>query len=213
MNSCPLIVVTGPDGAGKTSVCHKLCQSFTTGFALNVTVWDSFKNNPFFSDSKQLFSYLGQLDEKSRLLFILHGISVSLRLAANKKPDFIVFDGYWYKYAISEATIASDFSLLEMAKAFLPQPDIVFLLNISPSAALIRKPSISSYECGNGVATKERFLNFQTKTRVNWQFLKSAYNNWFECSSDFYGIDYLADWILEEIKKFEETNKYKLKIM
>ena len=180
MSQAPLkIVITGPDGSGKSTACSQVRELLTArlgaGSVAEVSVWDSLAEQegirPAFDSQKEAARYLGDLDGTSRTLFIFHALARAVQLAQRKQPQVLLLNGYWYKYAVSEIGYGVDPEfVLGAASGFAP-PSHVFCLDIDPATAWERRQSATGYEQGGtsaGGSERERFLGFQTKLRQAW---------------------------------------------
>lgn len=172
------IVLTGPDGTGKSTLCEKLKKELT-GKILICSAWDAMElmstaNPQSQLDSKeQIQKYLKQSDQASRIFFLFHAIARSEQEARRQQPDFLLYDGYWYKYAVAEMARGGDKAKILRAAELFPRPDLVFYLDIEPKAALERKKQPSMYESGGAEKNREEeFLKFQSSMYNYWKELK-----------------------------------------
>ncbi len=183
-----LVVVTGPDGAGKTTVCHNIQNFFAQNLnerSVTITsVWDNYED--LFLSHTHAQDYLKNLQGLSRSLFIFHAIQRALENAQAKNNNIIIMDSYWYKYAVSEIALGvpRDF-LFHIAKTF-PTPDLTLYLDISPEIACKRKKFISEYEKGKclGKSSTEKFLRFQTQQKNLWKEIEFQFGPWFHISGE-----------------------------
>lgn len=176
------IVVTGPDGSGKTTVCKKL--QFFLAKKLNErsitisSVWDQYED--LFISQNHAQEYLKNLKGFSRSIFIFHAVQRALEIANEKKNRIIIMDSYWYKYVVSEIGLGSKKeSLYHLAKLF-PVPDLTIYLDISPDIAMKRKKEISNYEKGRSIGnnSEEQFLTFQKKLQPIWKEVAVKFGPW-----------------------------------
>jgi thymidylate kinase len=160
MSKPSLIVVTGPDGSGKSSLIAELIRQFNLkhgeGFATSTSVWDSMLTFKAFK-KEDVEKYLDGLTGSARTLFIFHALSQSLNTAQSGKSRVILSDSYFYKYA---------------ACAGFPKPDFTFFLDVSPEEAASRKDKVTQYEGG------EKFVDFQKKAAGHWTELEKIYGPW-----------------------------------
>lgn len=181
-----LIAVTGPDGAGKSTICKKMYNYFIQNLnEKSVTissVWDNYEDLFFSQQNAQ--NYLKKLDKYARSLFILHAIQRTLDIAKKKEKKIIIIDSYWYKYIVSEIALGVPRDFLLQAIKIFPKPDLTLYLEISPEVASQRKSHITEYEQGifsndNG---KEQFINFQSKLQNIWKEIEFISGPWFHIS-------------------------------
>lgn len=178
MNAPLLIVITGPDGSGKSTACalarENLALKFGADTVVECSVWDCLETKagitPAFHTQKEAAAYLGDLDGTSRTLFIFHAMARALALALKKNPRVVLLSGYWYKYAVSEIGYGVDPDFVLGASLGFARPAHVFSLDIDPETAWERRKRASAYEQGASDlgSERERFVGFQTKLRQVW---------------------------------------------
>jgi thymidylate kinase len=179
--SAPLvIVITGPDGSGKSTACglarERLARKLGGPHAVvECSVWDCLDPKsgvtPAFHTQKEAAAYLADLDGTSRTLFIFHAMSRALALSIKKNPRVVLVSGYWYKYAVSEIGYGVDPDFVLGAALGFARPAHVFSLDIDPETAWERRKRASHYEQGDaagGATERERFVRFQTRLRQAW---------------------------------------------
>lgn len=177
-----LIVITGPDGSGKSTACTMISKFLERHYGqhnvADVSPWDVAPQ--LFSSRTSAREYLSTLDEPARALIILFGLQRTLDLARKKNPKVILFDSYWYKYAVSEIGRGESKAWLFDAVKIFPKPDLTFYLHISPKNAASRKREIRNYECGieSGTASVEQFIDFQTSLQPIWQEVETFAGPW-----------------------------------
>jgi dTMP kinase len=128
----PFIVVEGPDGVGKSTICNWLSEEFK---------YKKFKcmSEPFYSVSKYFEE--GEVTSSERFSFLCgEAINNSFIIKKElKNGNKIIFDRYYYSsLAYSEMIekgITNDFLFLFKR---LPQPDIVFLITADFNTMLKR---------------------------------------------------------------------------
>jgi thymidylate kinase len=170
MSAPKLIVVTGPDGAGKTTQVARIAELLERGGkhkVAAVTIWDmlldpSCRGKLLLDDPKKVDSYLSILHPTSRALFLFHSFHEALVLARKRQADVLLINSYWYKYFATEVAHGGDRAVLrELARVF-PAPDLTFYLKVDPEEAFGRKDKLSGYESGFAKEkTKEAFVAFQ----------------------------------------------------
>ena len=203
MNPSKLIVITGPDGAGKSTLCKKIEAVMNEKYGENTviltSIWDSLEVGNF--DRAQIHRYLSKLTGASRTLFLFHSILNGLALAEAKKPKVILADGYFYKYAVSERGYGVDPAIIRSATLAFPKPDLVMELLVSPETAWTRKISASSYEQGGGGENDQtKFIEFQKKNRKIWSETKIEYGPW-DSLTEGASIDVLVEKAVAKIEK------------
>lgn len=180
-----MIVITGADGSGKTTLCDSLYNELQKRGARVglVTIWDVLDKNLFLSNVKkeEIDLYLKKCSNTSRSLFLMHSLAQALDHAKNQKPDLLIINSYWYKYFISELLHGADKSWLQNLVSCFENPDLVINLNINPELSLQRKSVISSYESGHAKDRAAGYMTFQTKAQSHWNTLKD--DTWVELSS------------------------------
>ncbi len=156
------IVITGVDGAGKTTQVNMLKKVLPN--VNTMSVWDIVAN-PKYKDwsiyngfPPQVEKYIMQLPPVSRTFFIFHAFDFAYAKAMEKEADFLILDGYWYKYLSVEIAMGTDEDFIDFMLNRYEEPDMTFYLDLPIHKIHERKPKISQYESG----TKEGidFANF-----------------------------------------------------
>lgn len=184
-----LFVVTGPDGAGKSTVCAlaraALCSEYGEGSAVQASVWDALGDSKLFASREDVVSYLGSLNGFTRTLFIYHALSRALDVAREKNPKIILVEGYWYKYAITEIGQGVPSQVVLSAAQGFETPDAVVSIDIDPETAWTRKKSASQYEQGVGTSglSSERFQKFQQALAPLWLEFEEKFGPWTHISA------------------------------
>ena len=149
----PFIVVEGPDGVGKSTICNWLSEEFG---------YKKFKcmSEPFYSISKYFEE--GEVTSSERFSFLCgEAINNSFIIRKElKNGNKIIFDRYYYSslaYSeIIEKGITNDFLFLFKR---LPQPDIVFLITVDFNTMLKRIEERGDLvKLGNKFNKKENYL-------------------------------------------------------
>ncbi|MEQ1876742.1 MAG: hypothetical protein ABL958_08850, partial [Bdellovibrionia bacterium] len=200
------VVLTGPDGAGKSRVSSELVQTFNANGAGAVlcSIWDAQNESSFFQNRAEVQKYLAQIPSLSRLLFLAHAFSVSFEkaqeTAAREQKDLIVVDSYIYKYLVTEMTFGMPRDKALTVGRLFPKPDIVFYLNAKASLAAERKDgNFSNYETGpSGPTNSEAFKTVQEKGRVHWQSVRACFGPWVELDAS-QGVPELIGHIAAQI--------------
>lgn len=135
-SACKLIIITGPDGAGKSSVIAQIQSALSNKCFAFCSIWDGLQSLKGLQ-KEDIQNYLVELSPQSRTLFLAHALFESYHKALIKNPEYIIFDSYWYKYAVTEMLMKSE-NCLDIF-SLLPVPDKVFFLECSALATLQRK--------------------------------------------------------------------------
>lgn len=170
-----LVAVTGPDGAGKTSLCRHLAATCEGG-ARVVQIWDALPGLPLVGPARD---YLADLGPLARGTFLMHAVARALERGQRSGARILLLDGYWYKYAASELAFGDDLGLL-LGRRF-PKPQHTFSLDLPPEEALRRRPQPSAYEQGlpaPGTSADAAFLGFQRRTRAAWARVEAEAGPW-----------------------------------
>lgn len=168
----PLLCVTGGDGSGKSTQVARLAAHLQSrGLSMApVTIWDPFLDPSFaaalpFTAPGEVYGYLKALSPVSRAHFLFHALHVALDLAAARRADVTVLNGYWYKYLATEVAHGGDEGTLRSLTAGFPVPDATVVLAVPPVVAAERKVLRSDYESGYGDAVGD-FLAFQERSHT-----------------------------------------------
>lgn len=167
-----LIVVTGTDGSGKSTLIDSLMESEIN--AEVASIWDAMDAN-LFASKKDIDSYLCKLTPNARLLFLTHALVQSLE-KAQASGEMVLFNAYYYKYFASELALGASLGLVEKLKSLFPTPDLVIKLDIADDLAVLRKDKLSQYECGIQTSSESNFLDFQKLVAYKWSNFDQS--NW-----------------------------------
>jgi thymidylate kinase len=156
-----LIVVTGTDGSGKTTVTTRLMARLGQdgGVTLRRDKWDIYDHasHPSCRFLKgpldELRSCISAMPVPARTLFLFWSMHMTMRPELLAGADYTILDSYWYKHAASELVYGAPPALVQALAAPLTEPDAVFLLDIDPRDAWLRKQArglddVVPYECG-----------------------------------------------------------------
>jgi thymidylate kinase len=182
------IAITGPDGAGKSTVCERVVRQLR---GVEVSVWDFLERGVPFRSKAETLAHVARLDGVERMLTIIELLRASMRLADDKPGDVLVLNGYWYKYAASELAYGVPAAAVAEAVADFPEPTCTFFLELAPEEAWRRKGKGSSYERGLMRGTHRpgsldpgaQFVDFQRKIRPHWDELERRHGPWTHISS------------------------------
>lgn len=161
-----LIVITGPDGSGKSTVIGELVKRIPN--SIEVSIWDAMRGG-LFSSKQAVDEYLCTLHPDARSLFLAHAMTQSMGMAQKSNAEVLLINAYFFKYFTTERALGTSPQLLEDLAEQFPQPDLVIFLESEPTLGASRKKRLSKYECGTMDATMENFLEFQTKALQKWQ--------------------------------------------
>jgi len=160
------IVITGVDGAGKTTqvdLLKKVLPNVNT-----MSVWDIVANPEYKEWSiydgfpPAVEKYVMQLPPLSRTFFIFHAFDFAYKKALEKEVDYLILDGYWYKYLSVELAMGTNDGILDFLFDLYEEPDLTFYLDLPISKIKERKPVISQYESGTKEGIDyENFLKIQ----------------------------------------------------
>lgn len=166
-----LIVITGADGTGKSTLIKQLSLTLESCYCANI--WDLLQqsNNTLPFKSKQdIDSFLCALTPDSRFLFLAHALRFSVDKALQSEAKIILMDSYYYKYFASELALGANPILVRSVLDSFPEPDLVFELIVPLTEVMNRKENFSRYECGLAdIAHKDLFEKFQQKVYGEWK--------------------------------------------
>ena len=162
------ICITGLDGCGKTTQSKLLADKLPDSRI--VSVWDLIKRPEFqswtiYKMPPDVEQYVANLHPVSRSLFIFHAFDVAYRHALKLKADYIIFDGYWYKYWAIEQAMGAPKELGQFFSTQYLVPDYTFYLDLSPEELVKRKKQISVYEAANQTDKILAFIEIQYKAK------------------------------------------------
>ncbi len=177
----PMVVITGPDGSGKSTACKGAALKLTEQFGKDsigcASIWDSMTATGNFK-KEAVVRYLSTLGGPARTLFLFHAMRHSVELALAKAPKLLLVDSYFYKYAASELAYGTTPSIVAGAVAGFEKPALTLYLDVDADAALKRKGQTSEYESAGG-----NFLNFQKSMQAHWKQLEAEHGPWIHISS------------------------------
>ncbi|XXX81457.1 hypothetical protein WMF30_22120 [Sorangium sp. So ce134] len=174
-----LIVITGTDGSGKTTVTTRLSARLRQDGAMTLRrdKWDIYDHasHPSCRFLKgpldELRSCISAMPVPARTLFLFWSMHMTMRPELLAGADYTILDSYWYKHAASELIYGAPPELVHALAAPLPEPDAVFLLDIDPRGAWQRKQAkrledVVPYECGmSGRLDADSFIAHQSLLR------------------------------------------------
>lgn len=184
MSEC--IVVTGPDGSGKSRVIKEWLEKLRgEGIqAVGFSIWDGLATQKQFGSKGEALAYLMGLQGWARVHFLLHGLAILSQLIEKAQAEVILVDGYWYKYYLSESLYQPELSLSPSSFEYCVVPDQVLYLETSLEQVMCRKSSWSRYECGGKASSPFHFIHFQKKLREQWREWVKAHESWERVNGD-----------------------------
>lgn len=146
-----LIVVTGIDGSGKSTVCaHAKVALENLGYSVaNAQTWHvSYTLQKALKERALSSTEIGELyaglSQSGRIYY--HGLAWSEALShasecfkENQHKRVILAEGYWYKQIANEFSQGNIYANTLAFESFFPRPDLCFLLNVDPELARSRK--------------------------------------------------------------------------
>lgn len=194
-----LIVITGADGTGKTTLIKRLATEFESCYC--ASVWDLLRqsNNTLpFKSKSDIDLFLCALTPNSRLLFLAHALRFSIDKALQSDAETILMDSYYYKYFASELALGADLVLLKALIQSFPEPDLLIELQLPLHEILKRKESYSRYECG--LAPEGNivgFESFQEKVSAQWRTFEFKHHYKINASQS---IEQVSDEVMDIIR-------------
>ncbi|MFT5820928.1 MAG: dTMP kinase [Crocinitomix sp.] len=192
-----LIVVTGIDGSGKTTLVEALAQNIPNSVIANA--WQCFGDNqPLFKSKEHVYEYMQTLTPNSRVLFLAHAVRYGLEKALATNAETVLIDGYYFKYFGPELALGADLNLIKGLASSFPKPDKIICLELSPADASARKENVfTAYECGyNMHITPATFMSFQNQVLEQRENFNT--DNWIYISAEN-DIPTLANNTLERL--------------
>ncbi|OQW48189.1 MAG: hypothetical protein A4S09_13855 [Proteobacteria bacterium SG_bin7] len=171
-----LIVITGPDASGKDTQIKNLRQQLTLrAYSVQtLSIWSAMEDFLKITDSTTLKKIVDGLLLQMKPIARSHFLISALKTAwdrRDEKNDFILFNGYIYKYWATEAAYGvSDKVWIDETKDYFPEPDMVFSLQMNVDEGTLRRKIWSGYELGDT-------LDFQDKVRKNLQRILVGVSN------------------------------------
>lgn len=191
------IVVSGVDACGKCTQIKRLEDYFVRqGKRTQVlSIFSSLDDFASITDSeiltKELNVFLLKFEPIARTLFLQSLIKNSLDKIQND-TEVVIFNGYWYKVAASEAAYGVPFSFWSAsASQYFPRPDVAIHLDVSFENCLKRRSLWTPYEMGQGRYWGTATLNFE-------QFQRSIHQNFYSLFAAMNDHVYRIDGNYEE---------------
>lgn len=180
------IVITGPDGCGKTAVLKQCSSQLQNhGFQTQVlSIWDALSTQEQFRSKREILQYLEKLTGWARIHFLQHGLAILSQLIHEATSDFVLIDGYWYKYFLAEAVHQPKLEINESHFSHFNEIDQVIFLETPLEIISIRKQTFSMYECGGKEQNLAHFVQFQKKLHEKWDHYVEQKCEWLTISGD-----------------------------
>ncbi len=177
------IVISGADACGKDTQIDCLEKYFLRqGHKTQVlSIHSSLADFTPLTDPKTLSDVLNvfllKFEPIARTLFLQSLIKNTLD-KIKRDTEIVIFNGYWYKYAASEATYGVPFSFWSTSAAqYFPKPNVAIHLDVPFDACLKRRQGWTPYESGQarywGTASLS-FEHFQKSMHQHFLSLFSA---------------------------------------
>lgn len=203
-----IIVITGADGAGKDTQCAFLNKYLKSkGVESDICnpkeIWLDLITELNCS-KEQWDHFLKKLSPLTRLSLILLSIKETLNRTSSQ---YIIINSYWYKYLAMELAIKNDnlvenfFKLLNAIH--LPKPHFVFYLNPSSEIRLLRKTTLTSYECGFLNISSDNFMRHQKN--VEKKFIDILPKNTITITDTNSSPEYILNQITDQLKSTLST--------
>src|SRR5579871_5150532 len=169
------IVVTGPDGAGKSTVCQGLKtlwnQRYGSNYCGEIAIWDFLlhEDTPYQS-KKDLLMELPTLDHRLRMKLIMSLLKLAFNVRLRENLSLYIINGHWYKYAASELAYGVELDDIVKEVTDLPVPEHIFFLNVPPQITARRKNNaFTLYERGAIRSNTGDFIQFQALIGQQWE--------------------------------------------
>lgn len=171
------IVISGADACGKDTQIERLEQFFSRqGQRTQVlSIYSSFIDFAPFANARTLNEMLNvfllKFEPIARTLFLQSLIKNTLD-KIDHSTQIVIFNGYWYKFAASEAAYGVPLTFWSHSAAqYFPKPDYSIHLDVPVEQCLERRDHWSPYEQGQARYWGAPTLNFQQfQSTIHQQF-------------------------------------------
>lgn len=150
------IVISGPDACGKATQIKRLEEHFVRlGKKTQVlSIFSSLVDFANITDkqtlNEELNVFLLKFEPIARTLFLQSLIKNTLD-KIDRNTQVVIFNGYWYKFAASEAAYGVPFSFWShSAELYFPKPDVAIHLDVTYETCKARRQHWTPYESGKG---------------------------------------------------------------
>lgn len=180
------IVISGADACGKDTQIEKLKTFFekqgkkTQILSIHSSLAEFANIGSENTLSEFLNIFLLRFEPIARTLFLQSLVKNALD-KIKSDTQILIFNGYWYKLAASEAAYGVPLSFWSHSSAqYFPRPDIAIHLNVSIENCFLRRGSWWPYERGEGrywSGTSLDFRAFQESVHRQFQALFQLMND------------------------------------
>ncbi len=181
MRGTPLLIVfEGIDFSGKRTQAELLAEYLKSkGYSISLYSFPDYTT----TTGKILEEYLTmKRNLDSRIVAMLYAINRLEKLKEIEKDieenKIIIFDRYIYSNMAYQMANGLDLEWLRMLDIYMPRPDLVIFLKISPEEALKRKGECDRYEKLEFLRKVERIYekmaNGEIKTNVKWYIVDGS---------------------------------------
>ncbi len=165
-SSSKLIVLTGIDGSGKTSILKRL-SLHPERYLIIPEKKDTIKSSFNIRKNKRLGKIVQSLPSKTRALFIASGIFIeyeAIILPSLLSGKVVICNSYYYNIYAKEKIYGKADKILYEFLSSLRKPDFIIFIDIPPEKAYERKTYLNPYEY-IGKPNKYNFSKFQREVR------------------------------------------------
>ena len=169
----PLVVISGCDGAGKSSLAREL-ESYEASYKR--AHWTTFARTlRLEDDAAALVRDMRPITRAHFLLLLNWGLRDHVIEEILSPEHIVLCESYYFKFLAKERLYRrSDSRLIEELR-LLPPPDAVIDILIPPSVAFKRKiGAINEYETSTEMSDQEGFCDFQAGIRLELDSIISS---------------------------------------
>jgi thymidylate kinase len=176
------VVISGVDACGKDTQIARLRDYFQSQGhkTQRLSALSSLEDFSGLIDSAtleaQLNVFLLKFEPIARTLFLQSLIANALD-KIERDTEVVIFSGYWYKFAASEAAYGVPFSFWSNSAAqYFPKPDVAIHLDVSYETCIKRRKKWTPYEKGLARYWGVPKLEFEQFQRSNHQHFYSLFS-------------------------------------